>query len=131
MPDMKFFRSCFVFSFALLSLACEQKSTETLYNEVMAVHDEVMPKMNELYKTKTALSKQLNNPGLSENQKREIEVKIARIDTASEGMMVWMRQFQPLADTIDEGKAQAYLKNELARVKKVREDILQALQNTQ
>jgi hypothetical protein len=128
---MKFLRVCLIFPILLLSLGCEQKSTEALYNEVMAIHDEVMPKMNDLYQAKTGLSTRLKDPELSENEKQEIQVKIATIDSASESMMAWMRQFQPVSDTGDDEKAQAYLKRELEKVKKVREDILQALEETE
>ena len=44
-------------------------------------------------------------------------------------MMVWMRQFEPVADSAGEKKARNYLESELIKVKKVREDILKALQD--
>ena len=100
---------------------------QTLYNEVMEVHDEVMPKLNDLYKAKTSLQTRLAMPGLGESEKEEINNKIARIDSASEGMMVWMRQFNPPADSSEIEEARTYLEGELVKVKKVREDILEAL----
>jgi hypothetical protein len=113
----------------LIITACEQSNQE-LYDEVMEIHDEVMPKMDDLYKAKTALTKRLKeNPDLNESDKKEIHAKIAQIDSASEGMMVWMRQFDPLPDSLGEDKAKAYLQSELVKVKKVREDILQALES--
>lgn len=112
--------------------AAEQGPNQALYDEVMSVHDEVMPKMNDLYKAKATLAKQLReDPGLSEDQKATISRKIARIDSASEEMMVWMRQFNPLPDSAGEDRAKAYLQEELTKVRKVREDILQALESAQ
>ena len=109
----------------------ESGPNQALYDEVMNIHDEVMPKMNDLYKAKAALTKQLNeNPDLSDDEKQEIRDKIARIDSASEGMMVWMRQFDPLPDSLGEEKAKAYLEGELIKVKQVREDILEVLEST-
>ena len=106
-------------------VACQQK--QALYNEVMEVHDEVMPKLNDLYKAKTSLQTLLAMPGLGESEKAEINNKIARIDSASEGMMVWMRQFNPPADSSEIEEARTYLESELVKVKKVRQDILEAL----
>jgi hypothetical protein len=42
-------------------------------------------------------------------------------------MMVWMRQFSPIPDSLGEEKARDYLQNEMARVKKVKENIETAL----
>lgn len=132
----------FAFAFFLLVIGCNKQAdhdeqddvqispNQKLYNEVMQVHDEVMPKMNDLYKAKNSLQTRLKLPGLPEQERKEIEIKIAHIDSASEGMMVWMRQFDPPADSLGEEKARAYLENELVKVKKVREDILEALEST-
>lgn len=130
-------------AFALICLViagCQQKAREhhgdlenspnqALYEEVMVIHDEVMPKMDDIYKTKTALKKRLETPGLSEMQKKEINDKIAQLDSADESMMVWMRKFDPIPDSLGEEKAREYLEQELVKVKKVRENILQALKN--
>lgn len=126
----------------LLLVACQQQSdrqnndqetspNEALYNQVMSVHDEVMPKMNDLHKRKTALKTRLEMPALPEQEKQDIQNEIARLDSASEGMMVWMRQFDPLPDSVGEEKARAYLEAELEKVRQVREDILEALQSAQ
>ena len=97
----------------------------------MGIHDEVMPKMNDLYKRKTALKTRLELPGISEHEKQEINQKLTRIDSASEGMMVWMRQFDPVPDSEGEEKARAYLEAELVKVKKVKDEILEALASTE
>lgn len=109
----------------------EDSPNQALYDEVMDIHDEVMPKMNDIQKAKTALRTRLELPGISEGEKQEIGNKIARLDSASEGMMVWMRQFDPIADSVGEEKARTYLERELVKVKKVREDILKALEVSQ
>ena len=130
----------------LVAAACQQKSEDhhhhnhdqtedspnkALYDEVMDVHNEVMPRMDDLIKAKGALKKKLETPGLSEAGKKEINEKIARIDSASEGMMVWMRQFDPIPDSLGEDKAREYLESEMVKVKKVKEDILAALKEAE
>jgi len=126
----------------LLTVACQQKPSEhdhpndqmedspnkALYDQVMAIHDEVMPKMNDLYKAKTELRKRLEASDLTEAERTAIGEKIAQIEAADESMMVWMRQFEPIPDSAGEEKAKQYLEAELIKVKKVREDILQALE---
>lgn len=129
--------------FIFLAMGCNNRQThhdeeghaqispnQELYNEVMNIHDEVMPKMNDLHKAKTTLRTRLQLPGVPVQERRELEIKIARLDSASEGMMVWMRQFNPPPDSLGEEKARAYLKKELVKVKKVRDDILSALEST-
>lgn len=105
----------------------DNSPNQALYDEVMNIHDEVMPKMNDLYKAKTSLQTRLEMPGLGENEKQDLQNKIARIDSASESMMVWMRQFNPIPDSVGEDKARAYLENELVKVKDVKDNILRAL----
>ncbi len=106
----------------------EDSPNKALYDEVMDIHNEVMPKMDDLYKAKTTLQTRLAMPGLGEKEKQDITSKIAQLDSASEGMMAWMRQFEPIADSVGVDKARAYLEGELVKVRRVRQDILEALQ---
>lgn len=100
---------------------------EALYREVMEVHDEVMPKMNDIHRIKTSLKEELaNNPGLPESVRKEKESLIVQLDSAGEGMMDWMRKFDPPSDS-SEAVMKAYLEEEMVRVQKVRDDILNAL----
>lgn len=133
----------FILSFFIAS-ACQQQSgdqhqdhthhgeagaNQELYDEVMRIHDEVMPKLDDIYKLKTAKKTRLEMPGLPEQERQQIQNDIARLDSANEGMMVWMREFDPIPDSVGEDKARAYLESELEKVKQVREDILEALQS--
>jgi hypothetical protein len=135
------------FSLIILALAvvgCGQKSghddheaghdmneggtNQALYDEVMKVHDEVMPKMNTIYDLKGKLSEKIaNTPDMPADKKQQIEGVISRLDSASEGMMVWMRHFNPLPDSTGEEQAKEYLENEMEKIKKVREDVRKAL----
>ena len=105
-------------------------ANQGLYNEVMKVHDEVMPKMGELHKLKRELKKKIEETSdLTEEKKKEIEATIAKLDSASDGMMTWMHEFKPEADSAaGEEKVREYLENEMERVKKVKEDILVAIE---
>ena len=107
----------------------EEGGNQALYDEVMKVHDEVMPKMNDIYTLKEKLKDQIaNTPGMGEEKKKEIETMITKLDSASEGMMVWMRNFNPLPDSLGEEQAKEYLENEMEKIKKVRENVKEALE---
>jgi hypothetical protein len=110
------------------SEALETSPNEALYNEVMKIHDEVMPKMNDIYKYLQQLKDKLKSPNLSAKDKEEINAVLSKLDSAGNGMMVWMRQFDPIPDSVGEEKARIYLEGEMEKVKRVREDIAQALE---
>lgn len=111
----------------ILLLACSPSNQE-LYEQVMAVHDEVMPKMDELYKLKRELKQlQADSTGsISDAQREDLEKAVLQIDSASEGMMVWMREFDPPKE-IAEADLKKYLLEQMEKVKKVREDMLNAI----
>jgi len=111
----------------IIVVACT-KSNETLYNEVMDVHDEVMPKMDDLYKAKKNLQEKLKDSTLHDTTRMRMQTLVRDLDQASESMMVWMREFNPLPDSTSEDKARQYLEGEMVRIQKVKKDMLEALE---
>ena len=108
----------------------EEGGNQALYDEVMKVHDEVMPKLDDIYKLKEQLKDKIaNTPDMVADKKQEIEGIISRLDSASEGMMVWMRNFNPLPDSTGEEEAREYLESEMEKIKKVGEDVRKALED--
>ena len=104
-------------------------ANRALYNQVMDIHDEVMPKMEDIYKIKRELLEKIaNTPGLAEEKKKEIERIISNLDSANNAMMDWMHNFNPLPDSIDQEKAREYLENEIERIKIVRDRTNEALE---
>jgi hypothetical protein len=102
---------------------------QALYNEVMSIHDEVMPKMEDLYRLKKGLQAKLDSTkNLAEDKKAEVEKVIAQLDSASSSMMDWMHNFNPIADSVDQEKAREYLENEMLRIKKVKEITLEVIE---
>jgi hypothetical protein len=107
--------------------ACE-KTEKPLYDQVMDIHDEVMPKMNDLYKIKKQLQDSITNtPNMPGETKEEFQTTILLLDSASTSMMVWMREFNP-PDQKDKEAFKKYMESELVRVKKMREDVMKALE---
>ncbi len=116
----------------ILATSCGQKKTEedadkVLYNQVMDIHDEVMPNMDELYRLKKQLTEKIeNSPDLVEEKSQEIEQTILLIDSASKGMMSWMREFKP--EDYKEGELVKYLELELKEVQAVKDAMMDALE---
>lgn len=102
---------------------------QALYEEVMAVHDEVMPKSGQIYQLKKDLQEKITkSANLSDDRKKEIEQTIAELDSADHAMMDWMHKFQPSADSTNQEAAREYLENEMERIKKVKDLIEISLQ---
>src|SRR3954471_18541202 len=65
----------------------EENGNQGLYNEVMKIHDEVMPKMNDIYTLKQDLTRKISEaPALADEKKKEAEATIAKLDSASDEM---------------------------------------------
>lgn len=110
----------------------EESDNQALYDEVMKVHDEVMPKMNDIYKLKEELKTEIANaPAMVEEKRKDIEAMITQLDSASERMMVWMRNFNPIPDSLGEEKARKYLEEQKIKVEKVKEDMLKAIEEAE
>lgn len=123
---------CLIAMVAILG-GCQPKSgdNQKLYEEVMAVHDAVMPKMDDIYKLKRKLKEQLSSGDLGEDRRQTIEQAIKDLDAASEGMMEWMRNFNPLPDSIDQEKARDYLLTEKEKIQRVKEEMLKSIETAQ
>ena len=105
---------------------CGEKE-KSVYDQVMEIHDEVMPKMNDIYKMRKSLQDSIaNTPDMPEERKLEFEQKVLRLDSAGESMMMWMREFNP-PDQKDEAAFKKYMELELVKVKKMKEDVMKAL----
>jgi len=107
--------------------AIESDSTNTiLYNQVMDIHDEVMPRMEDLYNKKKDLQAKLA-AAPSEDLKKQFESQIAEVDSAGKLMEDWMHEFNPPADTTDTEVIRAYLESEMVKVKRVKQAMDEAL----
>ncbi|WP_025764384.1 hypothetical protein [Dyadobacter tibetensis] len=102
--------------------------------EVMAIHDSIMPRMEDIMRLKKDLRKEIQElEGLEKsttNTKRiaEAEALEQRLEQADQHMMGWMRQYSPdtLTDLSDEGAA-SYLQVQKTRIESVRTAMQQAI----
>lgn len=110
----------------------EEGPNQALYNQMMDVHDEVMPKMDEVMRLKRELQEQLaNSPDMVIEKKQELEKIISNLDSASNSMMSWMHrihEFNPQVDSIDQEKAREYLESEMEEIRKVKELMIESIE---
>ncbi len=109
----------------------EEGPNQALYNQMMDVHDEVMPRMDEIMKLKRHLQEEIaNSPDMVTERKQELENIISNLDSASNSMMSWMHrinEFNPLADSVNQEKAREYLESEMEEIKKVKELMIESI----
>lgn len=104
----------------------EDNSNQSLYEKVMGVHDEVMPRMDEIHKLKRQLQETIkNSKDLAEEKRKELEQKITLLDSASKAMMNWMHEFRP--EEFKGDSLRLYLEKEMERVTKVKDLMLDAI----
>lgn len=116
-------RNLWIFAIGLLLTSCTTSSKNavdipTLKSEVMAIHDEVMPKMGELRKT----SKELRSVAEEDSSKVQWVETADLISNADESMMVWMRGFEPNYEGSNQ-EIIRYLQDQKVKIERVREDI--------
>jgi hypothetical protein len=101
-----------------------EDSTNTnkiLYNQVMDIHDEAMPKMETLYNLKKDLQeKAAATPNMVAEESSKIQQRIAALDSVGKMMNDWMHSFE-MPDSTDSEQTRAYLETQLEEVKRVRE----------
>ena len=99
--------------------------------EVMALHDEVMPKLGQL-KTleKKAVQKAAElaaEDSLSQEQVKEFEILASELDQAYEGMFVWMRQYEVEQEDKSPEEVKLYLDEQMILVSEVNKNIKNVL----
>ena len=125
-------------SLNILLFACSDKKekdsqTDQRYKEVMAIHDEIMPKMADIMKLKTQLKDKVTElnaePNIDTTQISQLELAIVGLGNSHEGMMGWMRQFNRQYDGMAEEEILQYLDMQMDKIEKVGEVTNAALQD--
>jgi len=108
---------------------------QALEKQVMAVHDEVMPKMKEINdlsaklreiktKFKEEESGKLNTPeGFEEVQ--------GALKLSEQGMWEWMKSYSDTKATLQEDQLKPFYEKELEKINKVKQDMLGAIEKAQ
>ena len=106
----------------------EESPNTALYDKVMELHDELMPKMEEIYNLKKEMQDELaKTPEMVAEKKQELEKTIVYLDSANNQMMDWMHKFNPLPDSVDQEAAREYLETEMEKIRKVKDIMAEAI----
>jgi hypothetical protein len=105
--------------FAILMISCEskEKEVEELKSETIAIHDEVMPKMDVIMKLKKSLKSKYESA--AESEKEKIQEMIMSLEDSDEAMMNWMRNYDPQMEDMSNAEKIAYLKNQKSSITQV------------
>lgn len=131
---MKYYLVLLLFGLTFLLQSCGNKQVEAnekFREEVIAVHDEVMPKMGQLKsleKTALQMIEELSrSPEPNQERIDALKTLAAELDQAYEGMFVWMRQYEVEDGEKNPEEVKAYLEEQMVKVTKVNEDIKNVL----
>ena len=115
-----------------VELSPEQIKVQQLQQEVLALHDEVMPHMGHLVSLKekmNAKNQQLKRSGDEDAGDKVIlnDMIITNLDQAHEGMMQWMRAFEPTDIQEDTDSSIKYLEQEKQKMLLIQEQVNNAI----
>lgn len=124
----------FIPVFLVIAFACQssqESEVSTLKDEVMAIHDEVMPKMGELRSVRKSLMFRADSlTGIDSVSASMLNSLADDIGNASEGMMQWMRAYEPDFEGTEE-EVKAYLEAQKASIQQVKEEMESSLEKGQ
>ena len=117
-----------------LLLACqpaqkdEKVDLDSLKDEVFEIHDEVMPKMGDLRKTRKNLMTLADSIIVSDSTRASNLLELAgQIEAANESMRQWMRNFDPDFEGTYEERLN-YLNEQKGSITQVRKEMLESLE---
>ena len=105
--------------FLIISCELKDKEIEKLKSETIAIHDEVMPKMDNIMKLKTSLKTELDS--LSNEDSTNVQGLIISLENADKAMMNWMRNYDPQMKDMSDDEKIEYLKNQKSSIQEVSE----------
>jgi hypothetical protein len=104
-------------------IPAEVQIEKSLYDDVMLVHDEVMPRMEDMMNLKGQLTEKVDlmkeESGNVETI-QEIETAISQLEAADDVMMNWMRNFDPNIESLSHEEIVTYYTNQKSAIDSVK-----------
>jgi len=98
---------------SFVAYSCAENKIEVLHKEIMAVHDDIMPKTGEISYLYLSFRKKMEtDSSISINQRKELSEQADDLEKAEDEMMTWMNDFispQKLLATKNEKEILSYL----------------------
>lgn len=107
----------------------ENSKQSILFDEVMKIHDDVMPKTADINRIQRKLKKHLKSNGeqMDATQKENILTTLDQLTKADDMMYDWMKKFEAPKSTVKEAEALQYLQSEKDKISKVSEAMLSSI----
>lgn len=130
----------FFFSLLVLQSSCvsenkeskepELTERESLYKEVIEIHDAVMPKMSDINRVKRKLQDLFEaNSSKDDRVKTKLNFAIDELIAAENSMMDWMKAFKAPKKADPDEQVINYLKEEKLKISRVSDQMLTSLDN--
>ena len=100
--------------------------SEVVYEEIMKIHDDVMPKVKDINRLQKKLKATLETTDAATN-KEEIQSILKQLDEADKGMWDWMSAFKQPSKKSPQDSIIQYLEQEKKTISKVSEDMLNSI----
>ena len=144
---MKFSKWYYIVFFAAIVISCstpakddgegelppEEKLKKELFEEAREVHDEMMPYLDSIFKSRGVLNEELERAteglkDVKEERKRALEEVVKELDDARESMMNWMRNYSRMPeDTVPQQEVIEKLETGLQAIEDTRTKMIQSL----
>ena len=123
---MRFIASLFIVP--ILVIACQfdknqDPEVSLLYDQVIEIHDEVMPKMRDIRQ----LKKKLTSISSAE-QNKDVKLALQQLEDAHDAMMDWMAQFK-MPKNVEKSQSMDYLRGQMVSVNDMKAKMLDAIEN--
>jgi len=129
---MKYFLPILLFfGTVLLIVGCKPNinpERQKIYDEVMAIHDEVMPEMKTINTLERSLKKKISTIG-SQDSLIMMKATLKRLEEADQLMMNWMHELDVPSKDVPDDVAIAYLKKEKNKITSVSTKMKKAIES--
>lgn len=126
----------YVMLFGLIAIACSSPNSNIqLQQEVLAVHDSIMPKMGTFVRDNLKIETLLNgmdslkqiDPAIDTAlEKEKLGTLQTNLQAANDSMTDWMHAFDPAQEDKKPEEIQSYLQQELEKIQALKETFVKA-----
>ena len=103
-----------------------ENSARALEKEVLAIHDEVMPRMGEIESLRESLVSELENTALDSQLRVATNEAISRLELGDSLMWDWMHNYS-IPENVSNDSVVKYLENEKRQITQVRQTMQGAI----
>lgn len=112
----------------------KEAETDEIYREVMEIHDEVMPKMQDIMNLKEKMRIKIDSmasSGVDQSAIDKMEKMITQLDEADEAMMNWMRNFNTDYEEMSKEEITNYLNEQKEEITEVKDQMQTAIKEAE